>query len=42
MGSTNRARYCSDCGRKIPLDANICPYCGKKEEYDEIKKELIN
>ena len=23
------ARYCSSCGRSIPLDAKICPYCGK-------------
>jgi len=22
-------RYCSSCGRSIPLDAKICPYCGK-------------
>lgn len=21
---------CSSCGRKIPRDANICPYCGQK------------
>ena len=23
-------RYCPSCGRAIPFDANICPYCGKK------------
>ena len=23
-------RYCPNCGRGIPFDANICPYCGKK------------
>ena len=23
-------RYCPDCGRAIPFDANLCPYCGKK------------
>jgi len=22
-------RYCPSCGRAIPFDANICPYCGK-------------
>ena len=22
-------RYCTNCGREIPLDANVCPYCGK-------------
>lgn len=22
-------RYCPSCGRSIPLDAKICPYCGK-------------
>ena len=21
-------RYCQSCGRLIPFDANICPYCG--------------
>lgn len=25
-------RSCPDCGREIPFDANICPYCGKKFE----------
>ncbi len=23
-------RYCPGCGKAIPFDANICPYCGKK------------
>ncbi len=23
-------RYCPDCGRSIPFDANTCPYCSKK------------
>jgi hypothetical protein len=23
-------RICPNCGRGIPFDANICPYCGKK------------
>jgi hypothetical protein len=23
-------RICPDCGRVIPFDANICPYCGKQ------------
>ena len=23
-------RYCPDCGRSIPFDANVCPYCSKK------------
>lgn len=21
-------RYCPDCGRSIPFDAKVCPYCG--------------
>lgn len=21
-------RYCPDCGRSIPIDASVCPYCG--------------
>jgi len=23
-------RRCPSCGRAIPFDANVCPYCGKK------------
>ena len=23
-------RFCTNCGRSIPFDAKICPYCGKK------------
>jgi len=27
-------RICPDCGRAIPFNAKVCPYCGKKfEEY---------
>ena len=25
-------RRCPNCGRGIPFDANICPYCGKRFE----------
>jgi len=25
-------RRCPNCGRVIPMDANVCPYCGKKFE----------
>jgi len=24
------ARYCPDCGRSIPFDAQVCPYCSKR------------
>jgi hypothetical protein len=27
--SSQQRRFCTNCGREIPLDANICPYCGK-------------
>jgi len=27
--------YCSGCGRSIPDDSNVCPYCGKKIEITE-------
>lgn len=27
---SSREIYCSDCGRTVPDDANICPYCGEK------------
>jgi hypothetical protein len=29
---TNHQRYCTNCGRAIPFDANICPYCAKRFE----------
>ncbi|MFQ5712208.1 MAG: DUF6114 domain-containing protein [Candidatus Geothermarchaeales archaeon] len=22
-------RFCTQCGRAIPIDAKLCPYCGK-------------
>jgi len=25
-------RRCPNCGRHIPEDANVCPYCGKRFE----------
>lgn len=28
----NHQRYCTNCGRAIPFDANICPYCAKRFE----------
>jgi hypothetical protein len=30
--STHQQRRCPNCGRGIPFDALVCPYCGKK--YD--------
>jgi len=44
---TKSERRCPECGRVIPEDANMCPYCGKKfkshfkEEQDdgEVKKK---
>ncbi len=27
---TSSGRYCPSCGRSIPFDASICPYCGLK------------
>lgn len=25
-------KYCSNCGREIPVDASVCPYCGIKQD----------
>jgi rRNA maturation endonuclease Nob1 len=25
-----RLRFCPECGRQIPFDANLCPYCGHR------------
>ena len=29
-GSNAPVRYCPNCGRGIPMDALLCPYCGKR------------
>lgn len=26
--NTKRKKYCKECGRAIPFDARLCPYCG--------------
>jgi uncharacterized Zn-finger protein len=31
-GHPRGKRRCPNCGRLIPFDANLCPYCGKKFE----------
>ena len=28
-------RFCPKCGREIPFDANVCPYC--KHDFEELK-----
>lgn len=28
--STLHTIYCENCGRSIPGDSNLCPYCGYK------------
>ena len=39
-------RRCPNCGRIIPFDAKICPYCGKKfednfpTELEQMKKDI--
>ena len=32
-------RRCPNCGRIIPFDSRICPYCGKKFEEPSTKEE---
>ena len=32
-------RRCPSCGRAIPFDANVCPYCGKK--FDELQRDTV-
>lgn len=29
-GSSQPDRMCPSCGRPIPMDAQVCPYCGKR------------
>ncbi len=31
-GASSNYKFCWNCGRKIPADAIICPYCGAKQE----------
>jgi uncharacterized membrane protein YhaH (DUF805 family) len=31
-GSEKKDRICPSCGRTIPFDAKVCPYCGKNFE----------
>ena len=31
-GSSEPDRRCPNCGRPIPMDAKVCPYCGKNFE----------
>jgi predicted nucleic acid-binding Zn ribbon protein len=28
LKSPQQIRHCVECGRNIPWDANLCPYCG--------------
>ena len=32
-------RRCPNCGRVIPFDSRLCPYCGKRFEALAVKKE---
>ena len=32
MNTEKSNRRCPNCGRHIPEDANVCPYCGKRFE----------
>lgn len=36
--------YCYKCGREIPEDANVCPYCGVEQQHNEVRyeKAIIN
>lgn len=42
---TRSDRICPNCGRVIPVDSELCPYCGKRfklyvEKDEESKKEV--
>ncbi len=37
--SVKSDRYCPDCGRAIPFDADICPYCHKN--FNDIRKKNV-
>ena len=40
METQGRDRYCPECGREIPWDANVCPYCEMKfSKYVEMKNK---
>ena len=31
----NEERRCPNCGRVIPIDARVCPYCAKRFDESE-------
>ncbi len=33
--------YCNYCGKAIPDDANLCPYCGVRVAYVAARKRLM-
>jgi len=34
QSNASNDRRCPNCGRGIPMDANVCPYCGKRFEQN--------
>ena len=30
LNRRNKGRKCVACGKSIPKDANVCPYCGER------------
>ena len=38
----DKDRMCTNCGRKIPFDARICPYCSKNFEIQKLDKQVID
>ena len=38
IAKENNKRNCTKCGRMIPFDAYLCPYCGKNFQEGEGSK----
>ncbi len=40
ISDQSRSRMCVSCGRTLPWDANVCPYCGHDYRYQGKKKGI--
>lgn len=39
MTSSQASRMCVSCGRTIPFDVNVCPYCGHDYRYQSYQAQ---
>lgn len=39
MRKNSSRQKCAACGKKIPADANLCPYCGQRKLQNSEERE---